>query len=48
MKKLNTSGCLFSKSERNKGSRNKMANTIFKNVSTINRLKMSFLPEENL
>tara|TARA_R110002074_G_scaffold367635_1_gene541723 strand:- start:2207 stop:2353 length:147 start_codon:yes stop_codon:yes gene_type:complete len=48
MKKLKTSGCLFSKSESIKGNRNKIANAILKKVITINKLKMSFLPEENL
>jgi len=47
MKKLKTSGTLFSKSDRINGNKNKMAKTILKSVIPINRLKMSFLPEEN-
>ena len=48
MKKLKTSGCLFSKSESNNGSRKRIAKIIFKNVSPINKLKMFVLPDENL
>ncbi|MDT0558088.1 hypothetical protein RM697_05495 [Ichthyenterobacterium sp. W332] len=48
MKKLKTSGCLFSKSESINGNKNSMEITIFNNVITIKRLKMSVLPEEYL
>ncbi|WP_400075847.1 hypothetical protein [Winogradskyella sp. R77965] len=48
MKKLKTSGCLFSKFESINGNKNNIANIIFKKVITINKLKISFLPDENL
>lgn len=46
MKKLKTSGCLFSKSESINGNKNTIANAIFKNVMTMKTLKMSVLPDE--
>jgi hypothetical protein len=48
MKKLKTSGCLFSKLESNNGNKKRIAKNIFKNVITINKLKISFSPDENL
>ncbi|WP_430467081.1 hypothetical protein [Winogradskyella ouciana] len=48
MKKLKTSGCLFSKSESIKGNRKTIANAIFTKVIIIKTLKMSVLPEEYL
>jgi hypothetical protein len=48
MKKLKTSGCLFSKSDSNNGNKNKMATVIFRKVMTINVLKISVFPLEYL
>jgi len=48
MKKLKTSGCLFSKSDSRSGNKKRIAKIIFKNVSPINKLKMFVLPEEYL
>lgn len=48
MKKLNTSGCFFSKSDNNNGNKNKIANVIFMNVIIMKKLKTSVLPEEYL
>ncbi|WP_439152098.1 hypothetical protein [Winogradskyella sp.] len=48
MKKLKTSGCLFLKSDNISGNRNNIANTIFMMVIAMNKLNMSFFPEEYL